>query len=70
MYCGARMGKAQMSIDHFIPLELGGANNTSNYLTACRRCNKDKGSMPPREWCEMKGLDYDGLIQYLLERLV
>lgn len=51
VYCGLPMGKVQLTIDHFIPLELGGINNSSNYLSACRKCNKDKGSQHPKDWC-------------------
>ena len=50
MYCGQPMGKVQLTIDHFIPLEMGGKNDPSNYISADRRCNKDKGGMDPREW--------------------
>jgi hypothetical protein len=52
VYCGREMGKVQLTIDHFIPLEMGGANDTSNYLSACRKCNKDKCSQDPKEWCD------------------
>ncbi|CAN5950998.1 unnamed protein product [Sphagnum jensenii] len=68
VYCGTQMGKSPMSIDHFEPLETGGANNTSNFLTACKKCNKDKGSMPPRDWCKLKGYDYDSFVDYLANR--
>lgn len=68
MFCGAKMGKSPMSIDHFEPLETGGANDTSNFLTACKKCNKDKGSMDPREWCKLKSLDYDFYVDYLANR--
>lgn len=47
VYCGARMGDRLMTIDHFIPLEEGGVNDESNYVTACRKCNKRKGNMMP-----------------------
>lgn len=50
-YCGKKMGDVQLTIDHFIPLELGGVNNQSNYLSACRRCNKNKGSIDPKKFC-------------------
>jgi len=49
-YCDTPMGKALMTIDHFIPLELGGVNNATNYLTACKPCNKSKGSQDPEVW--------------------
>ena len=30
-------------IDHAVPLALGGSNEISNFVLACRRCNSDKG---------------------------
>ena len=69
MYCGYAMGQGRvMSVDHFIPLELGGKNDESNYLTACRPCNKDKGSENPNAWCARKGLNYDYFVGYLETR--
>ena len=68
MYCRVPMGKAQLTIDHFTPLELGGENNQSNYLSACRRCNKDKGSEEPMAFCDRRGISYSGLINHLANR--
>jgi len=68
MYCGRPMGEIQLTIDHFTPLEMGGENKPSNYLSGCRKCNKDKGGMDPREWCKLKKLDYDGFVEYLAIR--
>lgn len=70
MYCGRRMGDVQLSIDHFIPLEIGGKNNTSNYLSCCRRCNKDKGATNPCDWCALEGLDYEFFVDYLKTRKI
>ncbi len=70
VFCGTPMGKTQLTIDHWIPLELGGKNDTSNYLSVCRKENKDKGSMDPKEWCALKGLDYDFFVNYLTARRV
>jgi 5-methylcytosine-specific restriction endonuclease McrA len=64
-YCHAAMGQVLMTVDHFVPLEQGGANDTSNYLTACRRCNKLKGSRSPEEFCRTEGYNYDNLVAYL-----
>jgi len=64
-YCGAKMGKSLMTIDHFVPLELGGKNNASNYLTACKPCNKDKGSEDPETWCARRGYDFNATKRYL-----
>lgn len=68
VYCQRKMGEVTLSIDHFIPLELDGANDPSNYLAACRRCNKDKGNMSPVEWCEKKKLNYFYYVNYLKEK--
>lgn len=68
LYCGAKMGERQMTIDHFIPLEMGGPNDTGNYVTACRRCNKDKGSQDPKEWLDPA--TYDRVVGYLARRTI
>ena len=70
MYCGAIMGDVQLTIDHFIPLETGGKNDQSNYLTACRRCNKNKGAQDPQEFCKNTRHKYDFYMQYLAERII
>lgn len=68
MYCTATMGKALMTIDHFVPLELGGKNDETNYLTACKKCNKDKANLDPKFWCDKKELDYKAMVGYLKNR--
>jgi 5-methylcytosine-specific restriction endonuclease McrA len=65
MFCGRRGGDVQLTIDHFVPLELGGANNETNFLSACRQDQKEKGCLPPKVYCERNGLDYAGLVTYL-----
>ena len=65
MLCGQPMGKVQLTVDHWIPLELGGQDDAANYLAACRGCGKLKGSRNPKDFCESKGYDYDGLCAYL-----
>lgn len=68
MYCGVKMGEASMTIDHFDPLELGGANDESNYLTSCRACNKRKGNMSAPDWCESRNISEVGFRNYLKKR--
>lgn len=66
MYCGKGMGDgAFLTVDHFVPLELGGANNETNYLTSCAPCNRAKGDMPPEQYCRENGLDYNFYTTYL-----
>jgi hypothetical protein len=64
-YCGAEFGKVLMTIDHWMPLELGGANDTTNYISACKRCNKDKGDKHPKNWCQEKDLFYTQYKHYV-----
>lgn len=70
VFCGQYMGATQLTIDHWNPLELGGVNDTSNYLSVCRKENKDKGSMSPQDWCKLKGYDFDYYVEYLKNRVI
>ena len=40
------------SIDHFVPLKLGGQDDYANLVPACRRCNSLKNSHEPIAWVE------------------
>jgi 5-methylcytosine-specific restriction endonuclease McrA len=68
VYCGSQMGKSKMTIDHFIPLELGGKNDETNYLTSCASCNKKKANMLPDDWCKRIGKSPEFFEEYLLNR--
>ncbi len=69
MYCGAKFGSSPFSIDHFVPLEMEGKNDPSNYLSACKNCNRKKGSMPPEDWCKnTRVMSYDYYVDYLANR--
>lgn len=66
LYCGKHGGKGvPLTVDHVIPLEMGGEDNSHNYATACRRCNKLKGSREPQTFCEEQGYDYEGLMLFI-----
>jgi hypothetical protein len=67
MYCFKPMGQpgVVLSIDHWIPIEMGGDEDMSNYLSSCRQCNKLKGNRDPKEFCEKEKLDYEGRVLYL-----
>jgi HNH endonuclease len=65
VYCHQPMGKVQLTVDHFHPLETGGANDTSNYLSACKKCNKLKGSMPAEMWCSKLRPEYGNYQHYI-----
>src|SRR5688500_4088493 len=46
-YCGARSPDVQLTVDHVIPRVLGGGDDPSNLVTACRDCNSGKASTAP-----------------------
>ncbi|MGD2174642.1 MAG: HNH endonuclease [Candidatus Brocadiaceae bacterium] len=48
-YCGRKFSSSELSIDHVIPLSLGGQTEWSNVVCACTDCNKRKGGRTPRE---------------------
>jgi 5-methylcytosine-specific restriction endonuclease McrA len=54
-YCEIRLTMARgqphsMTLDHKIPLALGGRNKPENYVAACLPCNNAKGSMTEAEF--------------------
>jgi len=52
LYCGREGGDTgtTLTVDHFVPIEHGGTDELGNLATSCKRCNKDKGSRPAREY--------------------
>jgi hypothetical protein len=53
-YCGAKFNPdipaLNFSLDHFIPKTMGGANEITNLLPCCLRCNGSKAGHLPDEW--------------------
>ena len=45
-YCGQSAPEVPLEVDHVIPKALGGSDDASNLVTACRRCNRGKASVP------------------------
>lgn len=52
VYCGKSLldePSANVHLDHRIPRQLGGSNDASNLVTACRSCNCARGCRMPGE---------------------
>lgn len=46
-YCGSAAPDAKLTIDHVVPVVLGGTDDPSNLVTACIPCNSGKSSSSP-----------------------
>lgn len=46
-YCGAKAPDVALTIDHVMPVSLGGDDKPGNLVTACRECNSGKASITP-----------------------
>lgn len=46
-YCGATAPEAKLTVDHVTPVALGGGDDPSNLVAACRDCNYGKASTSP-----------------------
>jgi 5-methylcytosine-specific restriction endonuclease McrA len=45
-YCGKLMTLSTITLEHLIPLSMGGKNELSNMVLAHEKCNKEVGNMP------------------------
>lgn len=46
-YCGATAPDVKLTVDHVVPVALGGTDEPSNLVTACAGCNSGKSSTTP-----------------------
>lgn len=46
-WCKAKLTRETATIEHLIPLGLGGINNANNYALACEPCNSKRGCNMP-----------------------
>ena len=50
LYCGEQFKQLELTRDHIIPMSRGGSDSWENVVTACYRCNNQKGNRTPEEW--------------------
>ena len=48
-YCARTLPKAELNLDHVTPRVQAGGSTWENLVTACRRCNTEKGGRTPAE---------------------
>jgi len=51
-YCGLEVGRAQLTMDHVVPLSRGGKSRKGNVVPCCKDCNNKKKYLLPVEWIE------------------
>ena len=56
-YCGVVFPADRLTIDHLIPLAMGGPDEITNYVSACEPCNSRKGHLPLHEFAATLQLD-------------
>ena len=48
-YCGQRLPRVELNLDHVIPRSQGGTSTWENIVCSCHICNRLKGGRTPRE---------------------
>jgi len=51
-YCGQKVGRKNLTMDHVVPLSRGGRSRKGNIVPACKSCNNKKRYLLPVEWEE------------------
>ncbi len=54
-YCGQKVSRAEMTLDHLVPLHRGGAHLLSNVVASCQPCNSAKGALLLAEYRRVCG---------------
>jgi len=49
-YCGASVPPKELTMDHILPLAMGGTSSKGNIAACCKACNTRKKTMMPIEW--------------------
>lgn len=48
-YCGRRFSRGELSLDHVVPISMGGDTSWTNVTCCCVECNKRKGGRLPED---------------------
>lgn len=48
-YCGVRLGRPELTLDHVIPRSQGGRSTWENIVCSCQPCNRHKGGRTPKQ---------------------
>ena len=48
-YCGQKLPREELTMDHIVPVSRGGKSNKGNIVPCCKQCNSDKKYLTPVE---------------------
>lgn len=48
-YCGQKLPRSQLNLDHIVPRSRGGKTTWENVVTSCHTCNRKKGGRVPED---------------------
>ncbi len=57
VWCGRRLWRRDLNLEHLCPHSRGGATGAENLLVACRRCNRDRRSKSPGAFARERELE-------------
>lgn len=60
-YCSREFQRENLTIDHLVPLALGGVDEAVNYATACQPCNARKAAQPLAQFAASLGLPIESI---------
>lgn len=66
-YCGEKLRKGNVDVDHQTAQARGGSNSSSNLVASCPHCNRQKGSMDSLDYQIWKDT-YEDEIEERFER--
>jgi len=70
-YCGVKLTRKNLSVDHKIPLSRGGNTSEENLAYCCDKCNNAKGEMDYEEYVALISLikTWSDKGKYILSKL-
>lgn len=60
-FCKIGFDRRDLTIDHLVPLALGGLDDVTNYVTCCSPCNGRKANLPLAEFARLVNVQVEEL---------
>ena len=60
-FCGTQLSASLLTIDHLVPLSLGGLDEMTNYVSCCSSCNQHKANATLSDFAQTINISIDDL---------